>query len=74
MAKFANPMRDWMRTRMRGYITDHLLASDAAVQKYFNQDYIRSILDLHYAHKGDYMRQIELLLSFELWHRAFIGK
>jgi asparagine synthase (glutamine-hydrolysing) len=71
---FANPMREWMRTRMRSYITDHLLASDAAVQKYFNQEYIRSILDLHYAQKGDYMRQIELLLSFELWHHAFIGK
>jgi asparagine synthase (glutamine-hydrolysing) len=71
---FANPMRDWMRTRMRNYICDHLLSSDAAVSQYFNQDYIRSILDLHYAQKGDFMRQIELLLSFELWHRAFITR
>jgi asparagine synthase (glutamine-hydrolysing) len=69
---FENPMREWMRTRMKEYIREHLLSSDAGVMQYFNKSYLEFIVNNHYDRKGDFMRQIELLLSFELWHRTFI--
>jgi asparagine synthase (glutamine-hydrolysing) len=69
---FENPMRQWLRTRMRGFVEDHLLSSGTGVQAFFNPEYVQSILRMHYNGNGDYMRQIELLLSFEMWYRAYI--
>jgi asparagine synthase (glutamine-hydrolysing) len=69
---FANPVEDWFRTRMRGFVEEHLLSPDAAVATYFDQSYIRRMLDDDREGREQLRRHIYLLLSFELWHRAFI--
>lgn len=69
---FDNPIDDWLRGRMKNYVTDHLLAPDTAVSRYFNVPYIEKIFRLHESKAEDYMRHIYLLVSFELWHRQFI--
>lgn len=69
---FDNPIADWLRTSMRPLVEDCLLSADSSMARYFDQTYIRKILELDRGGKEQYTRQIYLLLSLELWHRAFI--
>jgi len=70
---FANPMDKWLRGRMHGYV-QQLLSSDSAVSTYFNPSYVRHLLAEHESGRQDYMRQIYLLISFELWHMQFMRR
>jgi asparagine synthase (glutamine-hydrolysing) len=70
---FANPIDFWLRSGMRSFVRDFLLGESAAVRQYCNVPYIEHILAIHERKERDYMRHIYLLLSFELWHRQFIG-
>jgi asparagine synthase (glutamine-hydrolysing) len=69
---FANPIEHWFRHRMRGFVEDCLLARDSAVGRYFDQAYIRRVLDADRGGREQFRRHIYLLLSFELWHRRFM--
>jgi asparagine synthase (glutamine-hydrolysing) len=71
---FSNPLAKWLRTRMRDYTRECLLSPDSGVARYFDVAYIRSLLDLHDAGQVSLVRQIHLLLQFELWHRQFIDR
>jgi asparagine synthase (glutamine-hydrolysing) len=70
---FANPINKWLRTCMRSFVNEHLLSEKAAVNYYFNRDFIRETIEKNERHQQNYMRHIYLLLSFELWHRQFIS-
>jgi asparagine synthase (glutamine-hydrolysing) len=70
---FANPVEHWFRDRMRPFVEDCLLSPTSAVGRYFDQRYIRRMLDLDRAGKEQFRRHLYLLVSFELWHRRFIG-
>lgn len=70
---FANPVEVWFRRRMRSYVNECLLSDDSAVAHYFNRSCIREILSAHESGQQNYLRQIQLLISFELWHRMFIS-
>lgn len=69
---FAHPIADWLRTSMKPLVEDCLLSSNSSLSRYFNQDYIRLIYTRHQEGKEQYMRQIYLLISLELWHRTFM--
>ncbi len=56
---------------MRPMVEDCLLSSDSFAATYFNQDFVKTILDRDREGKENYMRHIYLLLSLELWYRAF---
>jgi asparagine synthase (glutamine-hydrolysing) len=71
---FAHPLSKWFATSMRPMLEDLLLSPDAAMGIYFDQNYIRQILDRHRDGLDDCTRHIYLLLSLELWHRTFIRK
>jgi asparagine synthase (glutamine-hydrolysing) len=70
---FSNPVDRWLKVSMRDYVHDCLLSDAAAVNRYFNRDYIRQTLLAHESGDLNHMRHIYLLVSFELWHRQFIG-
>lgn len=70
---FANPIEKWLRTGMRSFVNDCLLSEKAAVNRYFNLDFIREMLEQHQQNRGRHLRHIYLLLSFELWHQQFIS-
>jgi asparagine synthase (glutamine-hydrolysing) len=70
---FANPIDMWLRTSMRSFINDRLLSEDAAVNRYFNRDFIRQTIERHEGNQSQNLRHIYLLLSFELWHEQFIS-
>jgi asparagine synthase (glutamine-hydrolysing) len=69
---FSNPVDRWLRVSMRDYVREYLLSDSSATKRYFNHTYIREILLAHESGNLNYMRQINLLVSFEIWHRRFI--
>jgi asparagine synthase (glutamine-hydrolysing) len=71
---FANPVDEWFRSRMSGFVEDCLLSPDSAMARYFDQNYIRQILMLDREGKQQYRRHIYLLVSLELWHRSFLRR
>jgi asparagine synthase (glutamine-hydrolysing) len=70
---FDNPMQQWLRERLRTRVDELLFSSHSAVRNYFDMDYLRRIVKLHQDGRENYMRHIYLLISFEMWHRRFIG-
>lgn len=71
---FAHPLAKWFSTSMRPMLEELLLSKDSAMGIYFDQKYIRTILDRHRDGLDDYTRHIYLLLSLELWHRTLISQ
>jgi asparagine synthase (glutamine-hydrolysing) len=71
---FSNPLDKWFRARMLPFVQECLLSANSATSEYFDQNYIRRIIQLHRDGKEQYRRHIYLLLSLELWHKAFIRR
>jgi asparagine synthase (glutamine-hydrolysing) len=69
---FANPVEHWFRNGMRPFVEECLLAPDSAAATFFDRAYIARMLDLDIRGVEQYRRHIYLLLSFDLWHRAFM--
>jgi asparagine synthase (glutamine-hydrolysing) len=69
---FDNPVEDWFRVRMRPFVEDCLLGGDSSMALYFDQQYIKRALKLDRTGREQYRRHIYLLVSLELWHRAFM--
>jgi asparagine synthase (glutamine-hydrolysing) len=69
---FDNPLGHWLRTSMRALVDDCLLSPNTLISRYFDQHYIWKILELDRQGRENFTRQIYLLLSLELWHRAFM--
>lgn len=71
---FANPVDQWFRVKMRPFVEDCLLSPKSSLANYFDQKYIKQILDLDREGREPYRRHIYLLVSLELWHRQFIRR
>ncbi len=71
---FDNPIEDWFRARMRGYVHDRLLSPGSGVLQYFRREYIEKLLSEHETGLQQYRRHIYLLISFEMWHDRFIAQ
>ena len=71
---FANPIANWFRTQMHGFVEDCLFGASSSMGTFFDQSYIRRIVDEDRSGKQDWRRNIYLLVSLELWHREFIKR
>ena len=71
---FAHPIAHWLRTSMRPLVEDCLLSPSSFLSSHFDRGFIGKILEQDRQGKEQYMRQIYLLLSLELWYRAFLRK
>jgi asparagine synthase (glutamine-hydrolysing) len=69
---FANPIHEWFRSGMDGFIEETLLSGDSAASRYFRKEYIRRLYELHRSRREHNFRHLYLLLSFEMWHRTFL--
>lgn len=69
---FANPVDKWLRGRLVNFIDDHLLGESSSTREYFDRNYVRELIARHRSGQEDYMRHLNLLVSFELWHKTFI--
>jgi asparagine synthase (glutamine-hydrolysing) len=57
---------------MAGFIEETLLSGDSSASRYCRKEYIRRLYELHKSRREHNFRQLYLLLSFEMWHRAFL--
>lgn len=71
---FAHPIADWLRGEMRPFVEDCLLSADSSLPRYFNREYMHQMYTRHLEGKEQYMRQIYLFVSLELWHRTYMAK
>jgi len=69
---FANPVGAWLRSATDDFASRVLLAPGSACAKYFNLDFLKKLVTLHRSGRENYMRQIFLLVSFEMCHRTFL--
>jgi asparagine synthase (glutamine-hydrolysing) len=71
---FRLPLGDWLRGELREYSRDVLLDERATGRGYFDQSYVRGLLDRHAGRLQDHSQGIWTLLMFELWHREFVDR
>jgi asparagine synthase (glutamine-hydrolysing) len=71
---FRLPLGDWFRGDLREFTREVLLDRRAADRGYFEQSYVRELLDRHAAGLQDHSQGIWTLLMFELWHREFVDE
>ena len=65
---FPIPVRNWLREdKYYRFVKDTLTSKEA--EKYFNTDYLVSLLDRHYAGKCDNSRKIWTVYAFILWYQ-----
>ena len=69
---FPIPLGSWLRTSLRQFTRDHLLAPDSACSRYFDRDETTRLVREQEQGKLDRSQEIWTLLVFEFWHRHFI--
>lgn len=69
---FDVPIREWFKHDLRPMLHDILLDRKTRERGYFNERAITSIIKEHERGRRNYARHLWGLLTFELWHRAFI--
>jgi asparagine synthase (glutamine-hydrolysing) len=70
---FETPLDRWFRAELSGYVRTMLLSQNAACPIYFRPQAIEALIRDHVSGRQDHRRQLFSLLTFELWHRQFIG-
>lgn len=67
---------NWIRNNksLQEYISNILLDQRTLKRPYFDQRFVKEILNSHMKGEKDYSILIGLLLTFELWNRQFIDK
>ncbi len=71
---FDTPIDSWFRSELSGYVRETLLSADSACPIYFQPSAIDALIREHISGRQDHRRQLFSLLTFELWHRQFIGR
>jgi asparagine synthase (glutamine-hydrolysing) len=71
---FGLPIGVWFREEQsfREFINDILFSQRAIERGYFQQDFIRQLVQRHERGTWDHSSEIWLLLTLELWHRSYI--
>src|SRR5579864_2951521 len=69
---FPIPIESWLRTSLRQFTRDHLLARDSACSRYVDRNETARLIREHEQGSADRSQEIWTLLVFEFWHRNFI--
>ena len=64
----------WMRRQLKDFVVDTLSSDRAKGRRYFNNSYVKRMVELHLSGKHNFSGQLGILLTFELWNRIFIEK
>jgi len=69
---FKVPVSEWFRGPMAGVLRDTLFSPRALQRGYFQQSYLRHLVDDHTTARADHGKQLWILFQLELWHLMFI--
>ena len=70
---FSAPIASWMKHELKSQVGDYLLSENSQSRNYFDQEYIKRLINDHQNGRSDFTRKIWALLSFEVWHRTFLN-
>ena len=70
---FVNPVDQWMRKEFVPLINDYLFSTNSFASQIFDTQYLKRMIHLDRTGKRQLKRHIYLILSLEMWHRAFLG-
>ena len=71
---FLVPTAEWFQNGMREFVREVLFSETTMNRGYFNPEYVKWLVNEHFAGRRDFNQEIWSLLCFELWHRLFIDK
>jgi len=71
---FLVPTAEWFQNGMREFVREVLFSQMTIDRGYFNPEYVKWLVNEHFAGRRDFNQEIWNLLCFELWHRLFIDK
>ena len=71
-AGFAAPVRSWLRGALKPMIADLLNPEAVKKRGLFEPREVQKIIELNQSGREDYNLQVFLLLTLELWHKAFL--
>jgi asparagine synthase (glutamine-hydrolysing) len=69
---FPIPLASWLRSSLRQWTRDHLLAKDSACGQYVDRKETARLVREHETGHADRSQEIWTLLVFDFWHRQFI--
>ncbi|MCK4325607.1 asparagine synthase (glutamine-hydrolyzing) [bacterium] len=69
---FGVPIGRWFRNELKDYLYEVLLDEVSLKRGYFNENYVKQLLDEHCQGGYDHGNRLWALLNLELWHRMFI--
>ncbi len=71
---FGVPLEAWFRNELKEMAFDVLLSRQMRERNYFNESFVRRLLEEHTKGLASWHYQLWNLLMLELWHRAFIDQ
>lgn len=71
---FLVPTAEWFQNGMREFVREVLFSEITMNRGYFNPEYVKWLVNEHFAGRRNFNQEIWSLLCFELWHRLFIDK
>ena len=69
---FVVPIASWLKNDLKPYVGDLLLSETSRSSDYFNQAYIKQLVNDHQNGRRDNKNKIWALLVFEVWYRTFM--
>lgn len=69
---FPIPIGSWLRTSLRQFARDDLLARNSACSRYLDRGETARLVQEHERGEADRSQEIWTLLVFEFWHRRFM--
>ena len=66
------PYRVWLKTALRGFVTELLSDDRFRGRPYFNHQCVNELVRQHMSEEADHTEVLGVLITFELWHRLFL--
>jgi len=70
---FSIPVKNWLKNEIKEYAKEILLGEHKGL-KYFDQEYIKTMLIEHTRQRRDHSHKLWAIMIFVLWHRKYIEK
>jgi len=64
---FRLPVNEWFRGQMKEYLYDNLMGADSISKEYYNETYLKNVLDEHMKGRQNNEKLLWTLLNLELW-------
>ncbi len=71
---FDIPLGPWMQNELRAFILDTLAPERLKRHGYFNEAFVRAVLDEHMAGAHNHRQLLWPLVIFQFWHDRYAGK